>query len=107
MFPGLVLWRDQQCEDRFITLALPLMIETCRQELTRGPDVPSRVEILWKGDCLRDDILSHTQLIEENGWAILDTKESVTSYEFWTKFSMLFTMRWREGLVGHGIADAV
>lgn len=108
LFPGLAEWRDEQHgDDSVLNLDLPLMIETCRQELTGESGFPSRVEVLWKGECPRDGFLSQTQLIDEKGWVMLDTQERVEYSPLFPKFSMLFTMRRREGWAGSSFAETL
>lgn len=107
LLPGLRMYHDQQHrESGLMSLDLPIMIENCRQELTADPGVSSQVEILWKGECLRDYFTSQIKLIGDKGWEILEAKEKVIPHHEYPKYTMLFTIRGSEGLMTSSIPDA-
>ena len=56
-------------------LDLPVMIEKFRQDFTVNSDGTSQVEVLWKGECKRDQFADQTGLIQDSGWLIVEREE--------------------------------
>jgi len=107
LLPGLTMFHDPHSgEDWDFSLDLPVVIEKCRQELTADSGATSKVEVLWKGECLRDRSTSQTKLIQDKGWVILDAKEGYIHHDRYPKFTMLFTLRRIEDSVASSIRDS-
>ena len=95
--PGVrVMLDEQNPEDYFFSLDIPVMIEKFRQDLTANSGTKSRVEILWKGGCFRDRFVDQIKLIQNSGWMIIDAKEECTHRDTYPVFMMLFTLRRKE-----------
>ena len=93
--PGVQVMFDEQYEYCF-SLDLPLMIENFRQDLIANPGATSQVEVLWKGECLRDYFANQMGLIQESGCVIIDAKERYIHYDTYPIHAMLFTLRRKE-----------
>ena len=107
LLPGLTMLYDPHSGgDWDFSLDLPVVIEPCRQELTADAGATSKVEILWKGECGRDQFTSQTKLIQDKGWVIVDAKERYIHHDRYPKFTMLFTLRRKEDSVASSIRDS-
>ena len=107
LLPGLTMLYDpHSSEDWDFSLDLPVVIEKCRQELTADSHAKSKVEVLWKGECLRNQFTSQTKLIQNKGWVILDAKDGYIHHDRYPKLTMLFTLRRKEDSVVSSIRDS-
>ena len=107
LLPGLAMSHDPYSwKDWDFSLDLPVVIEKCRQELTANSGATSKVEVLWKGECSRDQFMSQTKLIQDKGWVILDAKEGYIHHDRYPKFTMLFTLRRKGDSVVSSIRDS-
>lgn len=107
LLPGLVMFHDPHSgEDWNFSLDLPVVIEKCRQELTADSGATSKVEVIWKGECWRDQFTGQTKLIQDNGWEILEAKEVFTHHDRYPLFTMLFTLRRKEDFLASSIRDS-
>ena len=95
--PGVQVMDDEQHEYAYcFSLDMPLMIEKCRQHFTADHGAISQVEVLWKGECVRDRFTKQTELIQDKGWMIVETKEGYIHHERYPLDTMLFTLRRKE-----------
>ena len=107
LLPGLELYHDPHSGENWdFSLDLPVVIEKCRQELTADSGAISKVEVLWKGECGRDQFASQTKLIQDKGWVIIDAKERYIHHDRYPKFNMLFTLRRKEDSVASSIRNS-
>ena len=75
--PGVHVMTDYHFPDLYnFNLDLPVMIEKFRQDFTTKSDGTSQVEVLWKGECKRDQFADQTELIQDSGWLIVEREES-------------------------------
>lgn len=81
------------------------MIEKFKQDLTADSGAVSRVEVLWKEECLRDQFVNHTKLIQDSEWVIIDRKEGYIHHDTYPMLTMLFTLRREELPVASFPAD--
>ena len=110
--PGLELLEFEQLSDRYtFDLAVPIMIEKMRLDLTATPPPPPPpdddaaaaadcgVKVLWKGECAKEQFVDHMERIPDCGWVILDQKEGKI-HDFHDDGSplctTLFTLRMKE-----------
>lgn len=92
--PGVEVLFDEQHPDRYrFSMDLPVMMETFRQDFTADSGTASRVEILWQGECLKDQFTDQTKLIQESGWEIMDVKEGHNLHDTYPVLTILFTLR--------------
>lgn len=97
LLPGVVVFYDPHSgRDWEFSLDVPVAIEKCRRELTGDSYGTSKVDVLWKGECLRDRFTSQTELIREKGWVIVDAEERYIHHDRYPKFMILFTLRRKE-----------
>ena len=74
--PGVHVMTDHYFPDLYyFNLDLPVMIEKIRQDFTVNSDGTSQVEVLWKGECKRDQFADQTELIQDSGWLIVEREE--------------------------------
>ena len=95
--PGVRVMYDEQHRYAYcFSLDMPVMIEKCRQHFTADHGVTSQVEVLWKGECIRDQFTKQTTLIQDKGWVIVEAKEGYIHHDRYPLDTMLFTLRRKE-----------
>ena len=105
--PGLTMFHDPHSYgDWDFSLDLPVVIEKCRQELTADSGATSKVEVLWKGECWRDQFTRQTKRIQDKGWVILDAKEGYIPHDTYPQYTMQFTLRRKEESVASSTRDS-
>ena len=95
--PGMEVPGDEYDDSYRFGLELPTMIEKYRSGWTSSSSVDSLVDVIWHGECSRDQFLEQRHLLLDSGWIIADQKESsiVVGLGLSTEDTMLFTLRWK------------
>lgn len=98
----LILWKDylpevmfdsQHPEDFLFGLDLPILIETLRRDLTSDTEAGGQVDVLWQGECLKDEFDEQIELIRNQGWLVVDTAKGSVNIKVPKKSTVLFTLR--------------
>ena len=100
LLPGLFPYKHPQ-DFNYFSMDLPVMIEKPRQELTTGSDGKSQVDVLWKGECLRDRFAHHAdKQIRGNRWVIVEREDGYLDHDGLSGnriiLTTLFTLRWKK-----------
>lgn len=96
LLPGVELLFDEQHPKTYLfELDLPVLIETCRRDLTSNTDAAGRVDVLWQGECLKDKFDEQIELIRDQGWLVVNTAKGSINMEVTRKLTVLFTLRRR------------
>ena len=98
--PGVHVVTDHPFPNLYkFNLDLPVMIEKFRQDFSVSSDGTSHVEVLWKGECKRDQFADRTELIQDSGWLIVERAEMYIDQDSTGHYEsfMGFTLR-RKGL---------
>ena len=106
--PGAQLYQDEQRSDNPYPfgMELPDMIEVFRQRYTTEPGTKSCVEVLWKGECIRERFTEQQQLVQKVGWEIIDIRETEHPLDrYGPMFVTAFTLRRKELIVASPAAD--
>ena len=97
--PGMHLLTDHHFPDLYyFNLDLPVMIEKFRQDFTANSNGTSQVEVLWKGECKRDQFADLAGPIQDRGWLIVEKEESYFNQDSTDdhEFFMGFALRRKE-----------
>lgn len=94
LLPGVELIFDEQHPKAYLfELDLPVLIETCRRDLTSNTDAAGRVDVLWQGECLKAEFDEQIELIRDQGWLVVNTAKGSIDMEVARKLTVLFTLR--------------
>jgi len=94
LLPGVEFIFDQQHPKIYLfELDLPILIDTCRRDLTSNTDAAGRVDVLWQGECLKDKFDEQIELIRDQGWLVVNTAKGSIDMGFTGKLTVLFTLR--------------
>lgn len=94
LLPGVeLIFDDQHPEAYLFRLDLPVLIETCRRDLTSTTDAAGRVDVLWQGECLKEKFDEQIELIRDQGWLVVNTARGPIDVEVAKKLTVLFTLR--------------
>ena len=97
LLPGAQMMFDEQHPDsHHFGLDLPILIEHLRRDFTADSGTASRVDVLWKGECLRDRFTDQMGRIQDQGWVIVDQAEGSVGHDRHAVLTMRFTLRRKE-----------
>ena len=106
--PGVRVMTDHHFPDLYnFNLDLPVMIEKFRLDFTANSEGTGQVEVLWKGECERDQFADQTKLVQDSGWLIVEKEESYIGQDSTDDHESLvgFTLRMKELSVASFPAD--